>query len=494
VTHSSVRQRLGLAIARLGVALTALLMMCSGPTDTTRPNPDTLAPLVDGNVLSFDDSITSVLGAHIFLPGDTLAFQVMAQDNVALEWIGFRFSGAATLSDSILVPDSLRSKTVGVTVRVIPAQGASGLLTVTGFGRDTSGNLGEVVLAGSPASFVVPITTYVPQIGFDVDGRGFAMDGPDGSRRFYWITGSSSLGVFEDNARSTYIPLPGQGRDIDFTLNKDSLILTIPALHEYGIVDLLASYPTLTLVPDSVTTTQDQPWLLRIAANNHAVVYRRSTTDTTTGSYVDWNLTTGEQQLIPGALVHGSLDRTSDRNHIIVWEDTACCTGRAQVYTSATRTFAAPVTFPASPGAEVRLDAAGSFLLVGSNLLTFPSLDAIVPFHLPAVLGPMALSKDGRTIFASTAQGILRVRVSDGVGYDLVDIGGPPPRLFTTPDGGQLFMPFASFIRYADLPTLPPRSPGSTLAQVTSQSRFIAQLLVMYPLRSDAPPGSDARP
>src|SRR5438034_7430757 len=113
-------------------------MMCSGPTDTTRPNPDTLAPLVDGNVLSVDDSITSVLGAHIFLPSDTLAFQVMAQDNVALEWIGFRFSGAATLSDSILVPDSLRSKTVGVTVRVIPAQGASGLLTVTGFGRDTS--------------------------------------------------------------------------------------------------------------------------------------------------------------------------------------------------------------------------------------------------------------------------------------------------------------------------------------------------------------------
>src|SRR5439155_20233611 len=118
----------------------------------------------------------------------------------------------------------------------------------------------------------------------------------------------------------------------------------------------------------------------------------------------------------------------------------------------------------------------------------------LVHFHRPAGLGPVAFSEDDRAIFASTAQGILRVRVSDGVRYDLVDVGGPPPRLFTTPDGGQLFMPFASFIRYADLPTLPPRSPGSTLAQVTSQSRFIAQLLVMYPLRSDAPPGSDARP
>src|SRR5438093_13600820 len=145
-----------------------------------------------------DWSVTGVQTCALpILPGDTLALKVMAQDNVALEWIGFRFSGAATLSDSILVPDSLRSKTVGVTVRVIPAQGASGLLTVTGFGRDTSGNLAEVVLAGGPASSVVPITTYVPQIGFDVDGRGSALDGPDGSRRFYWITGSSSLGAYE---------------------------------------------------------------------------------------------------------------------------------------------------------------------------------------------------------------------------------------------------------------------------------------------------------
>jgi hypothetical protein len=483
-------------LASSGILLAAALMTCSGPTGTDRietPIRDTTPPLIRGDVFSFDDSITSALGAHIFLPADTMTFDVVARDSVLLAWIGFRFGGAANVSDSVQVPDSLGQEVVGLRVTITPPPGFAGLVTVRGFARDSAGNVTETVLNGSPASFVQPVTTYIPQVGFDVDGRGWVMDGPDGSRRLYWVTASRSVGVWEDNARSTYLSLPGQGHDIDFTLNKDSLLVTIPDSSQYAIIDLRASYPTVALVRDTVTATQGQPWLLRIAANNHAIVYRRNASDTASGSYVDWDLSSGQQRLLSGPVVHGGMERTADRSHVIIWDITACCTGRGQVYTSPAGSFAAPVTMGASPSAGVTLNAAGTRLLVGTSLHALPFLDRVAQFHLPSVLGPVALSQDGSTLFAATPQGILRVRVSDGIGYDLVSVGDPPPRLFATPDGGQLFMPFESFIRYANLPALPPRGASATAA-AANKPYFEARWFFAHTLRREALPYSIVRP
>jgi hypothetical protein len=445
--------------------LTAHLVACSSPG--APPPGDTTPPIVVGDVLSFDDSITSALGSHIFLPGDTLKFEIRSQDDVSLTWIGFQLDGVFALRDSLQIPDSLRHVSVGVGVALIPAGTVSGLLTVRAFARDSAGNIAELGLAGSPASFVASVGTFVPQIGFDVAG-GFVMDGAPGARRFYWVNGSGSVGVFEDGGRSTTIDLPSPGRDMDFTLSKDSLVVSMPAARAYAIIDLTTAYPTLTTVADTVTAAAHDPWGLRVVSGGHAIVYRRDRTDTAIGSYVNWDIGTGEQRLLPATSVHGGLERTANRAHVIAWDLATCCGGHGQVYSATTASFAAPVVIGATSTTGVTINAEGSQVLVGNTLLALPALSETARFHVPG-LGPTALSQDGNTLFASTAQGILRVRVRDGVGYDLLTVGNPPPRLFATPDGSQLFMPFSSFVRYADLPPLPARTLSRT-AGATSGS------------------------
>lgn len=442
--------------------LLPVLTSCSNSTGTKTivgpPPRDHVPPSLAGDVLSFDHDLNTKLGSHIFFPGDTLTIDLTAQDSGGVAWIGFRLSGAATVSDSVPVPDSIARDTIGILVRLIPPSGFSGLVVVTGFARDSSGNLGQVVLNGGPSSFVQAVTASVSQFGFGVGDRGWAMDGPGGARRFYWVTDSKSLGVYEDTARSTYLPLPSQGQDVDFTLHKDSLVVTLPDSDEYAIIDLRAPYPTVALVPDTVTVTRDHPWSIRIAANNHAIVYRRNPIDTTQGSYVDWDLTSGQQTLISAPVVHGGATRTTDRSHVVVWNAGTCCHLVAQVYSSPADAFGAPVAIGTVPSTDVTLNSAGTMILVDSLLLGMPQLTPVATYHLPGIVGPIALSEDGSTLFASTALGILRVRASDGVGYDLVTVADPgdqPLQLFPTPDGHQLFMPYDVFIRYADLPALP---------------------------------------
>lgn len=460
-------------VRAVGFALAAgplALIACGGGTEPghdddggATPPPavrDEAAPLLDGLVLAWDDSDRTEPGSRIFLPGDTLNFEVAALDSSHLEWIGYRLSipGYPDYRDSLQVPDSLSREALGVLVSLLPSSPPlSAVLTVAGFARDSAGNLREMVLRGSPASLVTATETLYPQMGGG--GGDFAMDleGAGGRIRTYWVDLDMQAIGRDDGSPSTGLTLPAPARSIDVTLDPNVVVVTLPTLDALALVDMRPESYAITLVPDTVSAVEGAPWLVRVAANGHAIVYRQDPANVgAPGSYVDVDLATGEQRLIADVTVGGEMQRSADRSRIVVRGGTL-----AQAYTSQTGQFSPPATV-GELGTGMSLDARGTLMLLGDRLYDLPGMTLRTRFALPGASGPSALSPDGTTLFAGLRDHVLRVRVQDGAGYDLFPVTNP--LLVATPDGRQIMMPATNgygqggyFRRYIDLPPLPDR-------------------------------------
>lgn len=438
--------------ARLSHVLPLLAMLvvaCGGGTDPSgeppgtpppgAPGPDNSTPLVSGALRTYDDSLIVGIGTNVYLPSDSIHFDILAQDD-SLAWIGFVISGAITYQDSVAVPVAYQT---GVRQPVtLIRTGLTGTLTIRAFARDHRGHRDEVDLEGNPAHLVASQAVLYPQVGGGAEEFAIDLLGSGGTRRSYWVTSTSV--EREDGSGFIGPTLPAAPQSVDILTNPDSLIVTLPSLGVYAIVDLgitNGAYPDPVLIPDTVTAVAGAPWALRTAANGHVIVQRRHPSDAALDSWVDLDPETGTQILLRDVVVtRGRLTRTVDHTRIAVW-DTTCCAGQAQVYTAATGAWSAAAKIGVTGRTAVTMDNAGNRLLAGTQLYALPSVTPVARFRPAHLTGSTVLSPDGLSLIAVTSAGFLRVW-RDNQAADLTAMTQYYPEpLIPLPDIPELLIP-----------------------------------------------------
>ena len=374
---------------------------------------------------------TGLRGA--FFVGDSLAFEFRAMDNHALAMLTWEVQPFGW-RDSIAVSGAFAAPIV----RFVWRSEWIGQPQFRFWARDASGHTSAVVETAPNAIRVYPSSSLVPSVASVPDVWDVEFS-PRGNALYLLQTNSRRIAVFSLLTMSvtSAIDLPGLPTSFDLTVSGDSLVTALRGVAALGVVDLLSSPPTVTMIPilglDS--TRSEAPRNVRVAGNGKALI-------TTMGAYpgaehlITVDLATGAQRLRldagnAGATGTGDLEHSPERSAVIL-------NGGAQAfqrYDAATDAFGPGRTV--INGGDIRVGQGANRVAVSGDIY-----DADLQFVLRIGGGgqpAIALSPDGSThymVAGNTA--ILRSRVSDGGTIDRMRNLISPLLLCASPDGRLL--------------------------------------------------------
>lgn len=390
---------------------------------------------------------------------DTLAITVSAHGPRRFTYIGYRIG--TNIGDSVAVADTADSAAFRLPV---PFAWKGSEVTIEVFGRDRL-NLESTVVVGQLRVAVFPSR---PTQNFKV-GQGVSDMVYDGSRgRLYLMTaldstpqaGRPEVRVFQFSPAGFLpgIPLTWFADGIDLTPSQDSLLLTLYN-GRLGIINLI------TLVQDSTDSIifapapVHHPWKVRSTANGKAMISLAGgfSIDGGPGQFVELDLGTRTQTLRTDVGDSGAIGTqpflgvTPDRTRLVVYPASGTTTA-AQLYRSATDSFAAAVASPTPPAGafNVSTDSTGSLWLAGPELLN-GNLAPLRQLESSIYSATSVLSYDGAYAYVSVPEGVAKVRTSDGTRAELILLQYPPYMLRITPDGNTLIAVGSYGLQLVDL-------------------------------------------
>ena len=412
-------------------------------TRTAAPVPvvDHIAPVLSaaaGDVAAGwgQPSLDSIVRSE----SDTLVLKVLAQDNHALAWVGYRLGGPAATGDSVGTSGTALQPSF-----TIPLRSAwVGDLPLTIFARDAVGN--ESVVTGKV--HVYPVAhrrVRVASLAAEVGQMLY-----DGPRQRIYVTRADTTNVavlsLASLAWETPIALPGVPARIELTPGGDSLLVLFADRPALAIVDLRAPTPSVSTIDILAEAAQGRiAGGIAAAANGTAIVVMRPPTFDVGSAIVSVDLATGVQTLRETGGVIGdhtmiAMGESLDRQKVAMHFWPSC--PRLYVASSDQFTDCAPALFTSG---DFTGDANGSTFLLANQLLD-GDLRQRSTLTAPHITGNIsALSADGQVAYFSsgdvsaTGHGFAKIRTSDGVMLEQQELPIVPEKILLASDGSLLF-------------------------------------------------------
>jgi hypothetical protein len=365
------------------LTLTVLLPAIGQSATASLTIKDVLAPdPFDVSIVTVppSPSVGFTAGTAFFLSGVTDTMAVVTEDNHALAWVGWTFGTVA--SDSIPLSGTSASVSVPITV---PASMTGSAPDFSAFATDIDGN--RTVVDYGPSAIAQynehPIASAPLPVGWPIADWAFDM-----GREVLYLTNADSqqIDVLSLATMQYLTPIATEtaALAVDLTPDGNHLVVGLagPGHPAVEVIDLTSAHvPIVTAINITGFAGMDtlgQIYSLRVAANNHAVVYLMRASGGFQAA-VDLNVSTGAQQLVvPSSPIYGSADfvgfppaiRSVDRTRVLLGNLTASNTG-STLYTEANATYSniGPILGTSAHNTFGSADATGQYYQIAHNLV-----------------------------------------------------------------------------------------------------------------------------
>jgi hypothetical protein len=351
--------------------------------------------------------------------GDTMRLSVSGKDNHEITWMVYEFTGTMNIRDSLPRQDDQERTYFQWSVPLVVRPEWVGESTVRVYLRDAAGHVSAPVSSSPGGIWVYPEVQRplrsAPELGSNYDA---VLDTKRGEIHFGHGDGNVrtiSLATLQVT-RTIAFGTPHNG--IDITPGGDSLIVTLPLINSFAIVDLAdpaLPVDTIRLAHlDSahlrVQGTPANPLTVSAAANGK-LFFRLNWVLANNVVVLEHDLKTGAQRLRPewAATIYrnGGAEVTGDRSRVFRFHSVC-----GQVYVAATDEVTAckPMDLP-EPDAPSNADWSGSRYTSGNTVFD-GALDKIRAFEAPNVRS--VLSPDGTRVYFGVTRAIIVGDVTTG--------------------------------------------------------------------------------
>jgi hypothetical protein len=391
--------------------------------------------------------------------GDTMWLSVSGKDNREITWMVYEFTGAINVRDSLPWQQDVARTYSQWYVPLVARPEWTGESTVTVYVRDAAGHVSAPVSSSPGGVWVYPEVQRPlrsgPELGSNYDA---VLDTKRGEIHYGHGDGnvrSISLATLQVT-RTIAFGTPHNG--IDMTPGGDSLVVTLPLINSFAIVDLAnAALPadTIRLAHlDSahlrVQGTPANPLTVSAAANGK-LFFRLNWLLEGGGVVLEHDLNSGAQRMRPewfaSIYTYGGAEVSGDRSRVFRFH--ASC---GQVYVAATDEVSPckPMDLP-QPASWSSADWSGSRHSSG-NAVFDGSLEKIRAFEEPNVRS--VLSPDGTRIYFGVPRAIIVGDVTTGRLIERIPVPtmvSAPLQIVVDPHGAFLVAMRGGATVYVDL-------------------------------------------
>ena len=398
-------------------------------------------------------------GDETIRTGEPLDVFVTAQDNHRLVYIGYEGGG---LRDS--VPATSRGDSHAFRLTVPPSWLAERPL-LRAWARDASGLVSPLFDARKEVPVYNWVDRSIMNIPVELDGYPLDVlwdarrnivyrlrlerDGTDNSR----IDGVDVL----TGASMTPISLPPYASTFTFSASRDSLVVMFGYVRSLGVVDLLPTQRSATMIPLLPYDGYESrgPLAAHASGGRFFVVLGQGFSPS---RLLEVNFSTGAQVIrtdIDGAsdvAPQPSLLRLPD-GRLVIGPSEAYYPGDRVIYSPASNSFTITRRLRAIKATQYSASPSGRFMMANTVFGTTMDSLATVSTQDWGGDGPGGgeLSADGLSVYTPTLYGYQKVRVSDGFLLEQVKLGMTPLRLFATVDGSRLVVVGESVVKVVDV-------------------------------------------
>ena len=253
---------------------------------------------------------------------------------------------------------------------------------------------------------------------------------------------------------------PNRPTSLDLTPSGDSLVVTLPEAKAIGIVDLARGLAVADTIRLTMTAGR-RPDVVRVLMSGRVVLALTFDGSGFGGKVMEYNLLTKTQRDRDDVGINQTvteltrLSRSGHRLRLLLIIDDSCCPLAGFVYNGLSDAWSLQIPtidrfFPSVSG---NFD--GSRFLIANTM--FSGTLGFIQTYLPAGYdnGPTALDADGATGFFSTTDGVMVVRLGDGVVLKTLPTDGTPVRIFALPNGKGIVVVTPTKLHVFGLPVTP---------------------------------------